>query len=284
MRARPPRTPAKLERLGNVEVRDLPADPEQVLESGREVLRSRRYRVERYGDSLSAERGYLRETGNLVFHASLVGILLAVAIGGSLGYTGQKVVVEGEPFVNYIGGYDSFNRGRLGTDASLAPYRIVLDRLSVTYEEQNPHAIGQPIDYEAAVTVQQPGSSRGASARIKVNEPLTIDETDVYLLGNGYAPRITVRGPDRKVVFSGAVAFLPQDSRLTSVGVIKVPDGLSRTSSLGPASRSSLRVSGKPRESAADDTFRLDPQRRRLGSAVGRCKRTGLAWGPLPLG
>ena len=45
-------------------------------------------RVERYDArgalSVSAERGYLRETGNLVFHAALVGVLIAYLIARSL--------------------------------------------------------------------------------------------------------------------------------------------------------------------------------------------------------
>ncbi|MFD1715275.1 cytochrome c biogenesis protein ResB [Amnibacterium flavum] len=226
MRAKPPRTPGRLERLEHFESRDTDGvDVEATLASAQRLLRSRRYRTARYGDSISAERGYLRETGNLVFHISLVGILAAVAVGGSLGYSGNKVVVEGEPFVNYIGGYDSFNRGRLVGDDSLVPYRIGLDELDVTYETENQNAVGAPLDYTAAVTVTEPdGSSRDAT--IKVNEPLREDGTDVYLLGNGYAPRVTVRDPDGNTVFSGSVPFLPQDSFLTSLGIIKVPDGL----------------------------------------------------------
>jgi cytochrome c biogenesis protein len=49
----------------------------------------------------------------------------------------------------------------------------------------------------------------------------------MYLLGNGYAPVITVRDPDGVVVFEQPVVFLSQDSNLTSLGVVKVPDGLS---------------------------------------------------------
>jgi cytochrome c biogenesis protein len=226
MRSRPPRTPARLSRLDAVEERMIDGTAEDALARAEAMLKRRRYRIERYGPSVSAERGYLRETGNLVFHASLVGILVAVAVGGSLGYSGQKIVVEGEPFVNYVGGYDSFTRGRLVADTSLDPYRIQLDSLHVQYERENQNAVGQPLDYTANVTVQQPGADSSSEATIKVNSPLQIDGTDVYLLGNGYAPRITVRNADGDVAFSGAVAFLPQDPQMTSVGVVKIPDGL----------------------------------------------------------
>src|SRR4051794_5049593 len=226
LRARPPRTPARLTRLDDAQVRLFAGDAGDALDRAERLLKQRRYRVERYGSSVSAERGYLRETGNLVFHLALVGILVAVALGGSFGYSGQKIVVEGEPFVNYVGGYDSFTRGRLVNDATLDPYRITLDSLKVVYESKNQNAKGQPLDYTANVTAQQPGNSSPRNTTIKVNEPLDIDGTEVYLLGNGYAPRITVKNPDGSVAFSGAVPFLPQDKNLTSVGVVKVPDGL----------------------------------------------------------
>jgi len=48
----------------------------------------------------------------------------------------------------------------------------------------------------------------------------------VFLLGNGYAPTITVRDPEGTVVWTDSVPFLPQDAHLTSLGVVKVPDGL----------------------------------------------------------
>ena len=48
----------------------------------------------------------------------------------------------------------------------------------------------------------------------------------MYLLGNGFAPHVTVRDSSGDVVYSQPVVFLPQDSNLTSLGVIKIPDGL----------------------------------------------------------
>ncbi len=187
------------------------------------------YRVERYdlrGEaSVSAERGYLRETGNLVFHTALIGVLVAVGIGGGFGFAGQRVVVEGQSFVNTLAAYDSFNPGRFFDDTTLDPYRLSLEELDATYETRNQEAIGQPIDFTATVSVQARGGDSEPGV-VKVNEPLRVHGTDVYLLGNGYAPTITVRDPDGEVVFTDAVPFLPQDANLTSIGVVKVPDGL----------------------------------------------------------
>ena len=225
LRAQPPKTPARLERLAAFTSRETSVDADLAIETATELLRKGGYRVARYENSVSAERGYLRETGNLVFHTALIGVLISVGIGGGFGYTGQRVVVEGQKFVNVLGDYDSFNPGRFFTGDALAPFRIALDAFSVEYETKNVHAIGQAIDYTASVTTSSPGTEPKKD-EIKVNSPLEIGGSQVYLLGNGYAPTIVVRNPDGDIVWTDSVPFLPQDPKLTSIGVIKIPDGL----------------------------------------------------------
>jgi len=245
LRARPPRTPVRLQRLAGYTERTLPVPApvegsastgsasataaDAAIAAAATQLKQAGYRVERYelrGEaSVSAERGYLRETGNLIFHTALLGVLVAVGIGGGFGFSGQRVVVEGQSFVNTLAAYDSFNPGRFFDDARLDPYRLSLEELDAVYETQNQEAIGQPIDFTARVTVQAQGGEPSEGV-VKVNEPLRVHGTDVYLLGNGYAPTITVRDPDGNVVFTDSVPFLPQDANLTSIGVVKVPDGL----------------------------------------------------------
>ncbi|ONI60401.1 cytochrome C biogenesis protein [Leifsonia sp. ALI-44-B] len=231
MRARPPRTPARLNRLDSYTEQTVEgADAASAISSARTLLKKSGYRVEMYegGGSLSvsAERGYLRETGNLVFHSALVGILLAIGVGGGFGYAGQRVLVEGQTFVNTLLDYNSFNPGRFFNPDTLSPYALTVDDFAVEYEKQNLDAYGQPIDFTAKVTTRSPGQEPEKQT-IKVNEPLRYDNTDVYLLGNGYAPKITVKDPQGNVVFTDSVPFLPQDANLTSIGVVKVPDGLS---------------------------------------------------------
>ncbi len=197
------------------------------------LLRARRYRVTRYGDSVSAERGYLRETGNLVFHSALVGILVAVFVGGGFAYTGNRVLVaNGETFVNNESNYDSLTKGRFFTDGALEPYSVTLTSLAVKYEDQIADDLGEPLDYTATVVAKVPGQP-AKTTTIKVNHPLEIGGTNVYLLGNGYAPHITVRNAAGDVVFSNAVPFIPKDANLTSFGVVKVPDGFSKTTQIG---------------------------------------------------
>jgi cytochrome c biogenesis protein len=233
LRQTPPKTPARLSRLAGYTTRTTTADPVDAIRQARALLKRQRYRTVLVDDasaaggvlSVSAERGYLRETGNLVFHSALVGILVTVGLGGGFGYSGQKVLVEGQAFVNTLSTFDSFNPGRFFDDSALTPYRVKLDALRVEYEQENPNAIGQPLDFTADLTADVPGGSP-QEREVRVNEPLAIGGTDMYLLGNGYAPHVTVRDPAGTVVYSADVPFLPQDAKLTSLGVVKVPDGL----------------------------------------------------------
>jgi len=235
LRSRPPKTPARLSRLagyrsvtlqtaGGASGSDLA--PSAAVEQARAQLRRAGYRTQVFGDSVSAERGYLRETGNLVFHTALVGVLVTVGVGGGFGYTGQRVLVEGQTFTNALVSYDSFNPGRWFSDAQLSPFNITLDQFTTTYEESNQDALGQPLDYTADVTTTTQSGDTDEH-EIKVNSPLAIGGSNVYLLGNGYAVDVTVTSPDGSVAFRDTIPFLPQDANLTSQGVVKVPDGLS---------------------------------------------------------
>ncbi|WP_221586127.1 cytochrome c biogenesis protein ResB [Microbacterium sp. G2-8] len=230
LRSRPPRTPARLSRLADFRAESLEgADAERAIEAAEKRLKKQGYRVERYDSrgsfSVSAERGYLRETGNLVFHASLVGILVAVGLGGQFAYTGQSVITEGTTFVNSLLNYSSMNKGRWVSDDALDPYAMTLDSFDVSYVEWGEAGSGQAGDFSANVTIREPDGSTEEGA-VRVNHPLRVHGDAIYLLGNGYAPTVTVRNADDEVVYREAVPFLPQDSNMTSLGVIKIPDGL----------------------------------------------------------
>lgn len=220
VRAAPPRTPSRFERLPARAAGRLDAPVAPALDAAERVLRRRGYRTARYGSSVSAERGYLRESGNLLFHLALLGVLVAVFVGGGFTFTGQRVLVTGDTFVNNRARYDSLTSGRFFTADALQPYALRLDRLDVRYETGRA-GFGQPIDYTAHVTTTDPGQ-RPQQRTVKVNEPLDIGGTAVYLLGNGYAPHITVRNPDGTTAFSAPVVFQPQGPKLISLGVVKV--------------------------------------------------------------
>lgn len=226
LRARPPKTPARLARLVGFTSVDSSVDAETAVLAARKVLKGQGYRVERYGDSISAERGYLRETGNLIFHTALVGVLAAVGLGGAFGYTGQRLLIEGEPFTNVVADYDSFNRGAaVDPDTSLYPFDLRLDSFVPRYTFDDAARAWHPLDYDANMSVREAGGD-WTPATIKINAPLEVGGSHIYLLANGFAPIVTVRDPDGAEVFHGAVPFIAEDANLTSRGVIKVPDGL----------------------------------------------------------
>lgn len=234
LRARPPRTPARLQRLEHFRAvrRDAAGDADAAavatIDIATKQLKSLGYRVERYDRgrtaSVSAERGYWRETGNLLFHLALVGVLVTVGIGGGFAYTGQRVIVEGETFANTLVDYDSMNRGRFVPDDGFAPFSMRLDSFDVSYVPFGEPGGGQAGNFSANVTVLENGEERQGS--VIVNEPLAVADDNIFLLGNGYAPTITVRNAEGEVVFTNSIPFLPQDSLMTSLGVVKIPDGL----------------------------------------------------------
>jgi cytochrome c biogenesis protein len=221
LRSDPPAAPTNLSRLPSYKKLDA---TEKNLEKAIEYLKSRNFKVISTKTELRAEKGYLRETGNLFFHLSLIGVLIAVGLGGGLSYAGQRVLVEGDTFVNNEASFDYFAPGLLFDKNNLEPFSLRLESFKTTYDFKNPNNYGKPMDFKATVTTKDSPVSQEAKGSIRVNEPLAVGGSKVYITGNGYAPEIVVRDKDGVVSFSGPVVFLPQDGNLTSLGAIKVPD------------------------------------------------------------
>jgi cytochrome c biogenesis protein len=221
LRSDPPAAPTNLSRLPSYKKLDA---TEKNLEKAIEYLKKRKFKVISTKNELRAEKGYLRETGNLFFHLSLIGVLIAVGLGGGLSYAGQRVLVEGETFVNNEASFDYFAPGLLFDKNNLEPFSLRLESFKTTYDFKNPNNYGKPMDFKATVTTKDSPTSPEAKGSIRVNEPLAVGGSKVYITGNGYAPDIVVRDKDGVVSFSGPVVFLPQDGNLTSLGAIKVPD------------------------------------------------------------
>ena len=194
------------------------------MQRAAELLKKRGYRVEvrdptAPAPSVGAERGFLREVGNLVFHISLIGVLVSVAIGGMFGYSGQRMLVEGETFVNTLVGYDSFSPGTNFSEDPLQPYSIQLDKFEVEFDRESSTQFGQPIDFTASVTTKDTPGAEAQQGELKVNHPVRLGGTAVYLVGNGYAPVVTVRDGNGNVAFQGPVIGRPAGRRL------HLPDG-----------------------------------------------------------
>ena len=228
MRQDPPRAPRRLTRMSAHVTLPLSDErttrtSEEVLDRTHELLKSFGYRTVREQDHIAAERGYLKETGNLVFHLSILVTVIIMALGGLFGYSGQRVLVEGETFSHSLVSYDSFSPGTFFNADQLSDFRLTLNDLETRFGDQAEGAqFGQPRRFDADVTLD---TAEGTSQfLLRPNEPVRVDGSRVYLIGNGYAPVITTRDADGNVTFSGPVVFLPQDGVYTSTGVVKVPD------------------------------------------------------------
>ncbi|MGJ9373068.1 cytochrome c biogenesis protein ResB [Nesterenkonia sp. CF4.4] len=230
----PPRTPRRLERLpesGALELQSEAAGDAQdgpgaetALHDAAAILKARRYRVEVRETSVGAERGYLKETGNLLFHVSLVGVLICVALGSMFSYRGQKILVEDESFVNALVAYDNFYPGAYFSEDQMQPFSVSLDAFERVFDRESTTHFGQALDFTADVTTRLGADGEPQTEELKVNQPLTMDGARVFLVGNGYAPEVTVRDGDGEVAFSGPVVTRPEDEVYTSMAVIKAPD------------------------------------------------------------
>jgi cytochrome c biogenesis protein len=222
--ARPPRTPARLDRLPLHRTAEVDGDPAEVLDRARIGLRRRRFRLQVSHGSVSAERGQLRETGNLVFHLSLVVLLVAVAAGHLLGWRGDVVVPVGSSFANAVPSYDSLDAGPWVDPERLPPFSLDLESMTVRFEEeQTGSQLGAPREFSARVTSRTDPDAPPRTSTIRVNHPLELDGAKVFLLGNGYAPVITVRDRTDRVVYSQPTPFVPQDGSYKSLGAVKAP-------------------------------------------------------------
>ena len=227
MRSQPPVAPKNLSRLQSFQESKSDLTPAQVIDNAAEFLRSRRWRV-RTGVSesnvwVSAEKGYMRETGNLVFHLALVFILAAVAVGGLFGWRGNVIVKEGGGFSNTLTQYDAWGGGRLTSADSIPPFAFTLEDFAVEFERGEAQR-GSPRLFEASVEVQREPGGPIEPESIEVNHPLSIAGAKVFLVGHGYAPSFVVRDASGATVLEDSIVFLPQDGNFTSTGVIKVPD------------------------------------------------------------
>ncbi|MFG2993624.1 cytochrome c biogenesis protein ResB [Streptomyces sp. NPDC048257] len=224
LRGRPPGAPRRLDRLPAHTTWRTAKTPDEVLAYARTMLGERRFRVEAGPGHVAAEKGYLREAGNLIFHVALIVMLVAFAWGQSFKSEGGKLVLRGSGFSNTLTQYDDFKPGTLFHPDDLPPFSFTLDRFDATYEMSGPQR-GTPRDFKAYVTLSEGAHGTPHKREIQVNKPLEVDGSKVYLLGHGYAPVISVTDPTGKVIFKDAVPVLPQDGNLTSTGAIKVTDG-----------------------------------------------------------
>jgi cytochrome c biogenesis protein len=205
--------PRNLDRLPESGRFETLAPPGEYATTARETL-GRRWRVEQRTEpsgalTLSAEKGYTRETGNLIFHIALLASLVLIAIGRLYTYEGQIILKQGDGFCNAVFNYDSWKPGRFAAEGKVHPAPFCIDKLTkftATYT-----AAGEPEEFRADLTYRRNVNAPQQTASIEVNHPLRLEGDRVYLISHGYAPSITVRMPDGSVRHDTQV-FVPSDA------------------------------------------------------------------------
>ena len=221
LRLAPPEAPKRLDRLPQ-HASDISG--EKTADAVARVLRRRRFRTRVRenpdgGWTVSAEKGYLKETGNLLFHFALLAVLIGVGFGHWYGWHGNRILVAGadQGFCDSLTQYDDSTLGPRVSPADLPDFCLKLTRFDAAYQ-----ATGQPKSFSAQVAV----SEKDGPARLRtfaVNDPLRLHGANVHLIGHGYA--MVLRYTDRYGESqTKVVPFLPIDGMFTSEGVAQFPD------------------------------------------------------------
>jgi cytochrome c biogenesis protein len=225
LRATPVAAPRNLARLPKHEDVEVSGDADTVAAEVTQRLRGWRRVTRREGGvvEISAEKGYFREFGNIVFHFSLLGLLVAVAVGKLFGYEGNVIVIAngGPGFCSASpAAFDSFRAGNTVDGTSLHPICLRVNDFDAKYLPT-----GQALSFAANVDYQA-GADLNTDSwrpyRLEVNHPLRLGGDRIYLQGHGYAPTFTVTFPDGQIRTS-TVQWRPDDPlTLLSSGVIRV--------------------------------------------------------------
>lgn len=225
LRATPVPAPRNLSRLPKYAEAEVPGDPTSVAATVSQRLRGWRRVTRQDGDvtEVSAEKGYLREFGNIVFHFSLLGLLVAIAVGKLFGYEGNVIVIaNGGPGVCSASpaAFDSFRAGNSVDGTSLYPMCLRVNDFQARYlPNGQATSFASNIEYQAGADLT---SDTWRPYRLEVNHPLRIGGDRVYLQGHGYAPTFTVTFPNGQKR-TQTVQWRPDDPRsLLSSGVIRV--------------------------------------------------------------
>ncbi|MGW6624042.1 cytochrome c biogenesis protein ResB [Nocardia sp. NPDC055002] len=210
--------------------------PDEVIEAAKASLRGWRTEVrpgQREGEvTLSAEKGYLREFGNLVFHLSLVGLLVAIALGKLLGYEGNVIVIanDGPGFCTTSPAvFDSFRAGNTNDGTGMTPLCVKVKDFKADYlPTGQAEMFHSNIEYQAGADLS---TDTWRSTELQVNHPLRVAGDRVYLQGHGFAPTFTVTFPNGQTR-TETIQWRPDDAQtFLSSGVLRIdpPGGMYAT-------------------------------------------------------
>jgi cytochrome c biogenesis protein len=234
LRTLPPAAPKRLGRMPNYVEGTVEVPADQVKKDVASRFRKWKGGATEAADdragkwSYVAERGYLREASNLVFHLSLVGILVTILIGRLVYYEGQVIVVAGtesesSQFCNTaVANFDSVRNGPAFDGTNLTPFCVNVNNFEAEYQPS-----GQATSFASDVDVAEGQDAMKPveewdKEKLEVNHPLNVDGDKVYLQGHGYAPTFTVEWPNGEKR-TETIQFRPDDlTYFLSSGAVKM--------------------------------------------------------------
>ena len=217
LRSRPPRG-GDLARYRTRAGFQTTATPDQAIEEARRVLRRSRYRLADHDGELAGEKGYLREAASMLFHVSLLVLLVGLAYGKGYGYRGQAAIVEGETWANARVGYDSFSPGRFFGPERLAPFQLRLDDFTNSFHPNN-----TPREFASRLTALDLDGRELQSQRVAPNRPMTVEGVRIFQSDYGYVPVVRVQDSDgRDLVAAQEVLTLRDPATEWSTGAVRV--------------------------------------------------------------
>jgi cytochrome c biogenesis protein len=217
LRSRPPRG-GDLARYRTRATLETSAPPEEAMAAARRVLRRNRFRLAEHDGELAGEKGYLREAASMLFHVSLLVLLVGLAYGKGYGYRGQAAIVEGETWANARVGYDSFSPGRFFGPERLAPFQLRLDDFTNSFHPDN-----TPKEFASRLTALDLDGRPLQSQRVAPNRPMTVDGVRIFQSDYGYVPVVRVRDADGKELLAPQeVLTLRDPASEWSTGAVKV--------------------------------------------------------------
>lgn len=233
LRTPPVRVPRNLARLPHHYSATVDGTPDEVIAGASGQLRRWRTAM-RPGDrdgevTLSAEKGYSREFGNLVFHLALVGLLVSIAVGKLFGYEGSVIVIanNGPGFCSTSpAAFDSFRTGSANDGTGMTPICVRVKDFHADYlDNGQAEMFRSNIAYQAG---EDFATDTWRETEIRVNHPLRVAGDRIYLQGHGYAPTFTVKFPNGETR-TETVQWRPDDATtFLSSGVLRIdpPGGL----------------------------------------------------------
>lgn len=233
MKTPPAKAPLRLTRLPLHDEAVVDATEEEVAERvrgrlGKWYLTETPAEEDRAGArSFSAEKGYLREFGNLVFHIGLAALIIAVGWGRLTYYEGQVILITGTgteiadenvnaatsvPFCNTAAAnFDSLRSGNTFDGTTLDPFCVTVEDFQAEYlPNGQAKMFTSHIRYAEGQEIRNP-EVQWKEKTLQVNHPLRLDEASVYLQGHGFAPAFKVTWPDGESRTS-IVQFRPDDA------------------------------------------------------------------------